>query len=319
MTQGLMAPILNRLSPGGARGKLQVFIFHRILAKPDSLLPGEPDAKQFDWMVRLIGRNFNVLPFGRAVSLLKSGSLPKAAACITFDDGYKDNFSVALPILQRHGLTATFFIATSFLDGGRMWNDDIIEAIRLLPNETADLKEFGLDRYDLTTPTNRVNAIGTILGKLKYQPHGQRQAVARKIAQHAGVDDRSGLMMSADDVRAMRTAGMELGGHTHSHPILKSLTDDEAYSEITRGKSELETVLSEQVKVFAYPNGNPQLDLSPQHIEMIRQAGFTAAATTQQAIATVKTDPFMMPRFTPWDRTPAKFGIRCALALARRT
>ena len=86
MTLGLMKPVLNFLSPGGARGKLQVFIFHRVLAKPDSLLPGEPDAKQFDWMVRLIGRNFNVLPFGRAVSLLKSGSLPKAAACITFDD-----------------------------------------------------------------------------------------------------------------------------------------------------------------------------------------------------------------------------------------
>ena len=319
MTLGLMKPVLNFLSPGGARGKLQVFIFHRVLAKPDSLLPGEPDAKQFDWMVRLIGRNFNVLPFGRAVSLLKSGSLPKAAACITFDDGYKDNFSVALPILQRHGLSATFFIATSFLGGGRMWNDDIIEAIRLLPNETVDLKEFGLDQHDLTTPTNRVNAIGTILGKLKYQPHDQRQAMARKIARHAGVDDQSGLMMSADDVRAMRAAGMELGGHTHSHPILTSLTDDDAYSEITCGKIELETILAEPVKVFAYPNGNTQLDLSSQHIEMLRQAGFIAAATTQQAIATVQTDPFMMPRFTPWDRTPARFGIRCALALAGRT
>ena len=318
MTLGLMKPIFNRLSPGGARGKLQVFIFHRVLAKPDSLLPGEPDATQFDWMVRLIGRNFNVLPFGRAVSLLKSGSLPKAAACITFDDGYKDNFSVALPILQRHGLTATFFIATGFLSGGRMWNDDIIEAIRLLPNETVDLKEFGLDQYDLTTPTNRVNAIGTMLGKLKYLPHGQRESTARKIAQRAGVDDRSGLMMSADDVRAMRATGMELGGHTHSHPILKALKDDDAYLEITRGKIELETILAEPVKVFAYPNGNTQLDLSSQHIEMLRQAGFIAAATTQQAIATVQTDPFMIPRFTPWDRTSARFGIRCARALAGR-
>ncbi len=318
MIPSLMKPIFNRLSPGGSRGKLQVFIFHRVLAKLDPLLPGEPDAKQFDWMVRLIGRNFNVLPFGRAVSLLKSGSLPKAAACITFDDGYKDNFSVALPILQRHGLTATFFIATSFLDGGRMWNDDIIEAIRLFPDEAFDLKEFGLDQYDLTTPTNQISAIGTILGKLKYLPHGQREATAREIAQRAGVDDRSGLMMGADEVRATRAAGMELGGHTHSHPILKSLTDDDAYSEITRGKIELETILSEPVNVFAYPNGNPQLDLSSRHAEMLCQAGFVAAATTQQAIATVNTDPFMMPRFTPWDRTPTRFGIRCAFALAGR-
>ena len=318
MILGLSKPLMGLLSPGGNRGKLMVFIFHRVLADRDSFLPDEPDAQQFDWMVRLIGRNFNVLPFGQAVSLLKCGALPKAAACITFDDGYKDNFSVALPILKRHGLTATFFIATGFLAGGRMWNDDIIEAMRLLPSEVVDWSEFGLEQYDLTTHAERLNAISAVLGKLKYFPHGQRETTAREIARRAGVGDRSGLMMSADEVRAVRAAGMELGGHTRTHPILTSLADSDAYSEITQGKIELEAILDEPVNVFAYPNGNPQLDLSSRHVEMLRNAGFIAAATTQRGVGLVETDPLMMPRFTPWDRTPARFATRCALALAGR-
>lgn len=312
---GLWKPVLRLLSPRGNRGKLMVFIFHRVLAERDSLLPGEPDAGQFDWMIRLIGKNFNVLPFGQAVGLLKRGALPTAAACITFDDGYKDNFSVALPILKRHGMVATFFIATGFLGGGRMWNDDIIEAVRLLPNEVVDWSEFGLSLHDLTTPHERVNSIGNILGKLKYFPHGQREATAREIARRAGVDDRSEQMMNADDVRAIRAEGMELGGHTSTHPILNSLGDSEAYAEIARGKFELEEILSERVNVFAYPNGNPKLDLASRHIEMLREAGFIAAATTARGVGKIETDPFMMPRFTPWDRTPARFAIRCALAL----
>lgn len=306
------------LSPGGNRGKLVVFIFHRVLAERDPLLPGEPDAIQFDWMVRLISRNFNVLPFGQAVGLLRSGALPRAAACITFDDGYKDNFSVALPILKRHGLVATFFIATGFLGGGRMWNDDIIEAIRLLPSEVVDWSEFGLARHDLTTHHERLNSIGNVLGTLKYIPHGHREATAREIARRAGVGDRSEQMMSADDVRALRAAGMELGGHTRSHPILNSLEDSEAYSEIAEGKVELETILSERVDVFAFPNGNPKRDLAARHVEMLKEAGFVAAATTERGVGSVTTDPFMMPRFTPWDRTPARFAARCALALAGR-
>lgn len=316
---GVWKPVMRLLSPGGMRGKLPVFIFHRVLAESDPFLPDEPDAIQFDWMLRLIGKNFRVLPFGQAVGLLNSGALPAAAACITFDDGYKDNFSVALPVLKRHGLVATFFIATGFLGGGRMWNDDIIEAVRVLPPDFIDWSEFGLDRYDLTTHPGRLAAIGAVLGKLKYFPHRQREATAREIAHRAGVDDRSKQMMSADDVRTLRAAGMEIGGHTHTHPILKSLADSDAYSEIKQGKIELEMILSERVDVFAYPNGNPRLDLAPRHVEMLREAGFIAAATTEKGVGGTETDPFMMPRFTPWDRTPARFAARCALALAGRT
>ncbi len=309
--------LMQCLSPGRGRGKLLVFIFHRVLARPDPLLAGEPDAITFDWMVRFISQSFNVLPFGTAVEQLKSGDLPAGSACITFDDGYRDNFDIALPILQRHGVQATFFIATDFLDGGRMWNDDVIEAVRNINESSVDWADYRLGSQDLSTQTMRCQSLGAVLGKLKYFPHEERAIFARQIARRAGVSERSDLMMSCEEVRGLRTAGMEVGAHTRSHPILSGLTNDQAMSEISGGKTDLEVILDESVNVFAYPNGNPERDLSSRDVELIAAAGFSAAATTAWGVATRKTDAFLIPRFTPWDRTYHRFAARTVLALTK--
>ena len=79
------------------------------------------------------------VPLIEGVRGLATGSLPDRAVTVTFDDGYADNAEVALPILQRHGVPATFFVATGYLNGGRMWNDSIIEAIRRAPATELDL------------------------------------------------------------------------------------------------------------------------------------------------------------------------------------
>lgn len=309
-------PLLRVLSPGGARARLLVFIFHRVVATHDPLLPAEPDAGQFDWMVRFIARNFSVLPFGDAVARLGRGELPAAAAAITFDDGYHDNYSVALPILQRYGVAATFFIATGFIDGGRMWNDDIIAAVRA-SNGVVDWSEDGLGRHDLSSPAARHACLNAVLGRLKYFPHGQRGEIAQRIARRSGVAPESALMMCSAEVRALRAAGMEVGAHTRSHPILSMVDDDQAWAEIAGGKADLEAMLGESVDVFAYPNGNPQRDLSAVHVDMIRRAGFRAAATTASGVGRQGGDPLLIPRFTPWDRSPFRFAARCALFLAR--
>ena len=115
-------------STGGP--KLSILIFHRVLPETDPLFPDEPDALRFDQVMGWVKTWFNVIPLDAAVDSLKARNLPARALAITFDDGYADNRTVALPILKRHGLSATFFIATGYLNGGRMWNDTIIEAIR---------------------------------------------------------------------------------------------------------------------------------------------------------------------------------------------
>lgn len=304
------------LSPGKRDGRLLVFIFHRVLPEADPLLPGEPDRNQFDWMVRFISGAFTVLPFGLAVDLLHRGELPAATACITFDDGYRDNFTVALPILQRYGVTGTFFISTGFLDGGRMWNDSVVEAIRASPALPVDWTVFGLGKYDLTTAERRATSIGAALGDLKYLPHKVRSEVARGIEREMGVPESSNLMMTRAQVKALCDAGMEIGAHTSTHPILALLDDHSALAEISNGKAELEAVIGKNVSVFAYPNGDPKRDFAPVHCDMLKACGFRAAATTAWGVASTQTNPYLVPRFTPWDRTPTRFAARCAITLA---
>lgn len=311
-----IAPLVRLLSPGGRRGKLSVFIFHRVLPQPDPLLPSEPDAVEFDWIVRLIARSFTVLPLGEAARRLVQGNLPPAAAAITFDDGYADNLTVAAPILRRHGVSATFFIATGFLDGGRMWNDDVIEASRTLPPGEVDWSEFDLGRHRVSDAASRVLCYSTVLKQLKYRPHAERTAATRAIARQAGLPEHCTLMLTGRQLAELKAGGMEIGAHTHTHPILENLPDAAAEREIVEGRDRLESMLGEPILVFAYPNGVPGRDYSERHPALLKRLGFAAAVSTAPGFAESGADPYQLPRFTPWDRTPTRFGLRCVRNLA---
>jgi peptidoglycan/xylan/chitin deacetylase (PgdA/CDA1 family) len=305
-----LTPIFRRLSPSGPDGRLSILIFHRVVPYADPLFPGLPDAVRFGAMLGWLKGWFNVLPLPQAVQHLVKGTLPERAAAITFDDGYADNREVALPLLQHHGVTATFFIATGFLDGGRMWNDSIIEAIRRCQHTTLDLTALGLGRHPLAGSQDRRAAIDACIAQLKYRPTGPRNAVALQIAEIANVDLPSTLMMSSDEVRNLHRAGMQIGAHTVTHPILTKLTPDEARREIQDSRTYLESLLGERVSLFAYPNGKLDDDYAECHADLVRKMGFDAAVSTDRGVADASSDIMRLPRFTPWDRSHLRFGGR---------
>jgi peptidoglycan/xylan/chitin deacetylase (PgdA/CDA1 family) len=296
----MFKPFFTLMSPAGPKGRLTVFIFHRVLPEPDPLFTDEMHARRFDEMCGWVKTWFNVLPLDQAVNQLKSGTLPARAACITFDDGYADNFHVAMPILQRHGLTATFFIATGFLDGGRMWNDTIIETVRC--------------REDLSIADRRA-AIATHINAIKYRSVDDRVAITEQLARTAGATLPTDLMMTSTEVKAMRKAGMQIGAHTVSHPILARLTDEQAIQEIGNSKQFLEDLLGERIGLFAYPNGKPGEDYSPQTVEVVRSLGFDAAVSTQWGASGMGDDMLQIKRFTPWDKSRLRFGVRLLVNL----
>ncbi|MBK8750319.1 MAG: polysaccharide deacetylase family protein [Candidatus Competibacteraceae bacterium] len=304
--------LLTHWSPGGVCGKLSILIFHRVLPEPDPLFPAEVDSRQFDTMMGWVKQGFNVLPLYEAVERLKRGNLPAAAAAITFDDGYADNHDIALPILQRHGLTATFFIATGFLDGGRMFNDTVIEAVRRCSQPGLDLTRIGLGTHDTCTLAAKRQAIPNLLNRVKYLPLVQRLETVRAIAEMAGVVLPDNLMMSSPQVKALHQAGMNIGAHTVRHPIVANLAVDEAEREIADSRDYLESLLGERVTLFAYPNGKPTIDYRYEQVEIVRRMGFTAAVSTAWGVAKPDSDCFQLPRFTPWERQKWRFGLSLA-------
>lgn len=298
------------VSPAGPAARLSTFIFHRVLAKADPLLPDEPDAQVFGRLLDWIERQFKVLAPLEACERLVAGALPERAAVITFDDGYRDNHDVALPQLQRRGMSACFFVATGFLDGGTMFNDRVIEAVRATRSDAIDAGELGLGSLPLSTIEARRQAIDQLLTAVKSLPLAERECAVLRIEDHCGGGAGDDLMMTSDHVRALHAAGMAIGGHTRSHPILCSVDDDVAREEIVGGAADIREITGQAPALFAYPNGRPGLDFYGHHCPMVRDAGFRFAFTTQDGVATSRTDPMRLPRFTPWDRTAIRFQAR---------
>ncbi len=306
----LMRIPLSVLSPPGRRGRLSILIFHRVLAKADPLFPDLPTAAEFEARMRWVRSWFNVLPLGSAIERLYAGELPARALSITFDDGYADNEEVAAPILQHLAMTATFFVSTGFLRGACMWNDRVIEAIRHAPGPMLDLTGHGLGRHALTGISERRKAIDSMLATIKHlEPH-QRDALTDLIVAATGGKPSPALMMRPLQLPRLRAKGMDIGAHTVSHPILTRLNPDQAFDEMTRSKTELENVLDEPVRLFAYPNGVPGQDYGREHAEMARRCGFEGAVSTAWGAASARSDRYQLPRFTPWDRTRWRWGAR---------
>ena len=304
--------LLSLVSRGGPKGRLSILIYHRVPRQPDPLFPDECDAPRFDEHVQQLADCFNVIPLPDAVRALDRGKLPPRAACITFDDGYADNAEVALPILLKHRVSATFFVAAGFLDGGRMWNDTVIELVRRAPGDFLDLSEIDLGRFEIGSVSQRRQTIANLIDKLKYLPMESRQAKVDEMCALIPAIPPDDLMMTSDQIRALHAAGMEIGGHTVNHPILARTDDSLARAEIANGKEMLEGIIRGPVRLFAYPNGKPQRDYLPQHPEMVKRLGFDAAVSTAHGAAGIGSDAYQLPRFTPWDRGELRFSLRLA-------
>jgi peptidoglycan/xylan/chitin deacetylase (PgdA/CDA1 family) len=298
------------LAPAGARSRLSILIYHRVRARRDPLFPAELESSGFERHLEIAGSLFNVLPLSEAIRRLRNGTLPSRPACITFDDGYADNAEVALPLLKQHRMTCTFFVSTGYLDGGRMWNDTVIESVRGAVGDVLDLTPMGLRPFAIASDADRRATISALLSQFKYLQPAERDehcAAVREASNAAMPDD---LMLSSAQVRMLHAAGMEIGAHTVTHPILARIPIDVARREIADGRDALQTITGTPVTLFAYPNGKPGSDYKGEHVDAVRALGFDAAVTTSWGVATIATDPLQLPRFTPWDGTASRIAMR---------
>ncbi len=295
----------------GARGRLSIIALHRVRPHPDALFPSELDVAAFERLIIHLARHYHVMRLGDGFEALRGGRLPPRALVITFDDGYADNAELALPVLRRHGLGATFFVSTGFLDGGLMWNDFVIECLRRCALARVDLKSLGLREVSLGSMDERRAAIEALLPLLKYQTLvGRREQLMRLHALCGEPELPRSLMMSSAQVGELAAAGMEIGAHTVNHPILACESIETATQEIAQSRLVLQALTGQAVDVFAYPNGQAGKDYRPEHAQLLRELGFRCAVTTVHGIAAAGDDPLQLPRYTPWDRSLWRWSLR---------
>jgi peptidoglycan/xylan/chitin deacetylase (PgdA/CDA1 family) len=165
---------------------------------------------------------------------------------ITFDDGFRDAHDLVLPLLRRHGLRAAFFVASGFVDRPRLpwWEEVAWLARRAAPDAAAagELRRTVQTRY-------------------KRLPPGPADALLDDLAGRAGVarpgpEAAAGMWMTWDMVRALRDAGMVVGGHTADHPVLARLDPEAQRAQVLAGQRRLREELGAAVPTFAYPDGS---------------------------------------------------------------
>lgn len=240
-----------------------VLNYHRIGDPSDSLFDHNlwsASAEDFERQVAFLAENFNVIGLGDLEHALNQ---PHGQfVMLTFDDGYRDNFSTAFPILKSHGLPATFFIATGFIDRPRVpvW-DELAWMSR-----TTTLPSLAANDW-LSSPVNfadqdRAQGFRQLLTVYRTAGSELIGEYLDFLADALGTG-RCPASMAADQwmtwdmLREMYSAGMTFGGHTVNHPILANSTADQQDWEVGECKRRLSDELGQPIDAFSYPNGQP--------------------------------------------------------------
>jgi peptidoglycan/xylan/chitin deacetylase (PgdA/CDA1 family) len=215
-------------------------------------------AEAFDEQVAFAARNFDLITPGHLVEAARGGR--GRHVMITFDDGYRDNYEVAMPILRSHGAPATFFVATGFVDVPRRpWWDEIAWMARTAT--AAVVPTGGWLAHDVPLRAgDRIGPITTLTDRYKTLPGDRAEAYLDYLAEATGAGrcgGGAGEWMTWDMVRGLRSAGMSVGAHTVTHPVLANHPAERQHDEIAGSKRRLEEELGEPVTAFSYPEGTP--------------------------------------------------------------
>jgi peptidoglycan/xylan/chitin deacetylase (PgdA/CDA1 family) len=179
---------------------------------------------------------------------------------LTFDDGYRDSFDEALPLLRSHGVPAGFFPITGLLDRPHVpWWDEVAWMVRTSTRGPVPAGQW-LDAPVAFDEPDREGAVRALLLRYRTIPGCETEAFLDFIAERTGSgrhpqDEASERWLSWDMVRLLHEAGMTIGAHTATHPVLTMLSQEEQWSEIASCRRRIEAEVGEPSTIFAYPAG----------------------------------------------------------------
>ncbi|MFT4937539.1 MAG: peptidoglycan/xylan/chitin deacetylase (PgdA/CDA1 family) [Paraglaciecola sp.] len=288
--------------------KINIVCYHRVDGQGANVT-----AQQFEQQMYWLSQYFNVMSLESALKAQEQGNLPAWTVCITIDDGYADCHDVIAPILAKYKLSACFFVSTIGIKQGYLWDDHLLHLLRLDSAQNRKLK-LGEDHFHLPHDGTK------LLNYIKYQSVEDREKSLAYLQQILGDARPLSEFLTSQQIRKLAELGMEIGAHTNNHPILSCESDSSARDEIVQSKQFLEDVTGREVKFFAYPNGKYRQDFQANHVQMVKDAGYLAAVSTDWfQKATIKSDKkFTLPRFTPWKRFELGYCLQLIIYTVKR-
>lgn len=274
------------------RKKLLVVMYHGVtMSVHEPPIWTQLPVELFRRQLEFLRRNYTLLSLGEVVEALRGNTkLPDKAALITFDDGLKNNYKVAFPVLHEMGIPAAVFLTVDFVGTEEiLWVDELYLLLR-----EAALRGIPLDLPYVPAQEHfragRVwNSYEIMVEALKRSGVANRAVEMNRLrnALNAGLPIRHEdfFMLDWNEVRTMHRAGLvEFGVHTATHRILSELAEEEWGLEIVAPKQKLEKELGTEAASFCFPNGRPFVDFRSEHLDYLRKAGYVCAFTTENAL-----------------------------------
>lgn len=295
------------MAQGRNRHRLAILNYHRIETPGENIVASfrpnfSASVKAFEEQMDYITRNYNVVSLERFLSWQSDGeSLPEFPLMITFDDGYRDNLTTALPILKKHGLPAVIFLTSGHIGVSQGFYWDIsAQYFFHSKKRSASLPHLGEKAW--ADESARLSVISEWVEALKRISEADKQAAMQALSSILEVEVPSetfnGVMLSWDEARSMISEGIAFGAHTVSHPILTRVSLEQAEHEMAESKKQIEEKLGIPVRTIAYPNGQKS-DISPALEKAAEKVGFQAAFSLMPGpspLDEVQCNPFSIRR-----------------------
>lgn len=282
LSSPLGKPLRSRHSGLGS-----ILLYHRVVdeisgvsAFPSSGL--SVHWKRFDEQMGYISRNFRCIDLGTAVRELREGTIKEKSVIVTFDDGYRDNMSLALPILERHKIPATIFVTTGLIDGtAPLWWFEIDFILKHTPFLTLSWRHLDFN-YELSNWEQRSAALtelNSVMKTLSLKDQGELLELLRTKASERF--SYSGEMLSWEEIALIAKHPLiTIGAHTVNHPVMSRTAESDLQWELTDSRRELEKAVGKKIEFFAYPFGaRDQADT--RDFDAVKAAGYLAALTTR--------------------------------------
>ena len=315
--------LLRILEAGPKHNALLVLNYHRIgdqAATPFDEGVFSATASEFEAQVRLVQKRNGLVTLNEALNLLQNDKPFRGVpVLLTFDDGYRDNYELAFPILRSLGAQATFFLVSSFIGTDAIpWWDKIAWLVRQSPRNKLQLG-FPTPFECNLPPGRRFVEIRSVLKHFKHSPAADAERYLSELedacrsAKPPSTD--APLFMTWDEARAMLKGGMAIGSHTRTHRVLSQLSDEEQAQEVAQSDATLCQELGTKIETFAYPVGG-RTEVTRAVRAALQERGYRAAFSYYGGVNSPGSiEPFDTRRLSVDAPTPfARFRMRVALA-----
>jgi peptidoglycan/xylan/chitin deacetylase (PgdA/CDA1 family) len=273
------------LSRRDVHPKFLVLCYHRIGMKGIPLFSELPPAL-FEAQMRYLRRRYRVLSLDDLCQEMENPSQRGDAVAVTFDDGYRDLHTHALPVLRKYQIPATIFLPVVSIETGQVpWYDRVFLALKIFPKD--ELKMV-LDRprhFQLVSRKARLETAAEIIQYLRTLPDDRRREYCAALEEQVILpqEELRDRMLTWDQIRAMCREGITFGSHTMTHPAVSRLTESQLESELGESKRALENRIGSPAVHFAYPFGKPA-DCGTAALPFLVRNGYRSAATTVEGV-----------------------------------